>query len=110
LGGLAGLGRDWRRQAAEVCGCVVALALAWWQRFQFSAYVCALWPVIEDTRSARIVAAAYLFAALYGLWRVLISLYTSGLEPRTGRWTAGLLGALQAGALAWLAIVLPPRA
>jgi len=115
VGGLVGLCRAWRRQAVDAGGCAVALGLACWQYPRLVPYVQALWPGLSGTETGglagRQVALVYLFAVLYGLARVLIPLYVPD-DRRTGdrRWVAGLIGAVQAGTLAVLAVVFLPRA
>jgi uncharacterized membrane protein required for colicin V production len=106
VGGLAGLRRGWRRQAADTAGCAAALALARWQHGRVLPYVQLIWagPAIRQ------VALVYLFAVLYGLLRVLASLYVpSSRRPEAGRWIAGLIGAGQAGVLAMLTMTLLPQ-
>jgi VanZ family protein len=74
-----------------------------------------VWPTLsraqEDGPAVRQVALVYLFAALYGLFHVLVSLYVPGSRgTRARRWIAGLIGAIQAGTLATLAVLLLPYA
>lgn len=123
-GGLIGLCQGLRRQAADAGACAVALGLAWWQWPRLAPYVLALWPALGAASwpgtgvgnvaavgppAVRPVALAYLFAVLYGLFHALVALYVPG-ERRRGpaRWVAGLLGALQAGGLATLAVAFLP--
>jgi uncharacterized membrane protein required for colicin V production len=103
VGGLVGLRRGWRRQAADAGGCVAALALACWQYPRVVPHVEILWPILAIPQ----VALLYLFTGLYGLWHALVSLYVPddrGSAPR--RWIGGLIGAAQAGVLAILLITL----
>jgi uncharacterized membrane protein required for colicin V production len=99
VGGLIGLRRGWRRQILDAVGCAAALGLACWQYPRMAPYVQIVWPV-PDVRKAVLI---YLFTVLYGLWCFLVSQYVSS-DPGTGskRWAAGLVGAVQAGALALL--------
>jgi|GEM_PF-3025922 len=111
VGGLIGLRRGWRRQVADAGGGAAALALAGWQYPRLVPYVRTLWPalgsILGTGAASRQVALVYLFAVLYALWHALVSLYvTDNQGARSRRWTAGLLGAAQAGALAILALTL----
>ena len=106
VGGLAGLRRGWRRQAADAGGCVAALALALWQHQRVVPYVEAVWKAPLGDRAALV----YVFAALYGLLHVLVSLYIPDRRsPGARRWLSGLIGATRAGTLAALALALLPR-
>jgi len=105
VGGLAGLRRGWRWQAADAAGCLIALTVAWWQHPRLASCVRALWkgPAVAQ------VTLIYLFAVLYGLWRLLISLCApNSNRSRDKRWASGLIGAAQAGALATLAVTTLP--
>jgi uncharacterized membrane protein required for colicin V production len=111
VGALIGLRRGWRRQVADAGGGAAALALAGWQYPRLVPYVRALWPALDRTlgtgAAVRPVALLYLFAVLYGLLHALVSLYVPDNQgARSRRWTAGLLGAGQAGVLATLALTL----
>lgn len=106
VGGFTGLRRGWRRQAADAGGCAVALALACWQYPRMVPYVQAMW----EGPAVRQMALIYLFAVLYGLLHVLVSLYVpEGQEPGGRRWPAGLIGATQTGVLITLTLTLLPR-
>ena len=106
VGGLAGLRRGWRRQAADAGGCAAALALAFWQHRRVVPYV----ETVCKAPLADRAALVYLFAALYGLLHVLVSLYVPGRRsPGPRRWLSGLIGATQAGTLAALTLALLPR-
>ena len=131
VGGLVGLRRGWRRQAADAAGCLVALGLAYWQHPQLVPAVRAIWGDLAG--AARPVALGYLFAVLYALVQVLLPLF--GREnlgrdwppggSRNGnaderhvpdaqraserRWLGGVIGALQAGMVAALSIVMLSR-
>lgn len=108
IGGLIGLRREWRRQAADAVGCLVALGLAYWQYPRMVPFVRAFWPDLDA--AAQPVALIYLFAALYGPFHLLLSLY---VPPRTTllsrRWVGGVIGAAQAGTIAALSIIILPR-
>jgi len=106
VGGLAGLRHGWRRQAADAAGCLAALALAYWQHPRLATHVQALWKVPAVPQ----MTLLYLFAALYGLWHLLVSLYIPGDQrPAPTRWMSGLIGAAQAGVLALLAVLFLPH-
>ena len=108
VGGLVGLHRSWRRQAADAVSCVVALGLACWQHRRVVSYVRCLWPGLGN--AVQLVALLYLFAALYGLSRLLVSLYLPQRTSSKSRcWLSGLIGATEAGVLAALSIVILPR-
>ena len=114
VGGLLGLRWGWRRQAADAGGCAVALGLACWQYPRIVPYVQMMWPALSRVAgkgpAVQQVALVYLFAALYGLLHILVSLYVpDGQEPRARRWVSGLVGAAQSGTLALLALVLLPQ-
>jgi uncharacterized membrane protein required for colicin V production len=122
VGGLLGLRRGWRRQAADAGGCAVALGLACWQYPRIVPYVQMVWPALSPSTPLRInrvagkgpavqqVALVYLFAALYGLLHILVSLYVpDGQGPRARRWVSGLVGAARSGTLALLALVFLPQ-
>lgn len=105
VGGLAGLRREWRRQAADVGACAVALGLACWQYPRMVPYVQVIWPAMSgakgDEPAVRQVTLVYLFAVLYGLLHVLVSLYVPDSQrPGVRRWVSGLIGAVQAGTMA----------
>ena len=106
VGGLAGLRHGWRRQAADAIGCLAALTLAYWQYPRLTPHIRALWKVPAVPQATLI----YLFAALYGLWHILVSLYAPDRKrTRDRRWGSGLIGAAQAGVLALLALLLLPH-
>ena len=105
VGGLVGLHRSWRRQAADAVSCVVALGLACWQHPRIIFYVRLIWPGLGN--AVQLVALLYLFAALYGLSRLLVSLYLPQRTSSKSRcWLIGLIGATEAGAIAVLSIVI----
>lgn len=108
VGGLVSLRRGWRRQAADAGGCAAALALACWQYPRMVTYVQEVWqgPAIRQ------VALVYLFAVLYGLLHVLVSLYVpeDRQRSRDKRWISGVIGAAQAVVLATLATTHLPYA
>ncbi len=122
VGWLAGLRRGWRRQVADAGGCAAALGLACWQYPRMVPYVQAVWPALSPSTSLRMnspagggsvrqVALVYLFAALYGLLHLLVSLYVpDGQRPGARRWVSGLIGAVQAGTIATLAVTFLPHA
>jgi len=106
VGGLVGLRQGWRRQAADAGACAASLGVACWQYPRLLPYVQAVWqgPAIPQ------VALVYLFVVLYGLSRVLMSQYLpERYNPDTKRWAAGLIGAGQAGTLAFLAVAFLPH-
>lgn len=108
VGGLVGLHRSWRRQAADAVSCVVALGLACWQHRRVVPCVRLIWPGLGN--AVQLVALLYLFAVLYGLSRPLLSLYTpQRTPPKNRRWLGGLIGVAEVGGLAALSIVILPR-
>jgi hypothetical protein len=105
VGGLVGLHQCWRRQAADAVSCMIALGLACWQHPRIASYIRLIWPELEAP-----VAVIYLFAAIYGLLRLLLSIYIpQQTMPRGRSWLGGLIGAAEAGGLAALSIVILPR-
>jgi uncharacterized membrane protein required for colicin V production len=107
VGGLMGLRQGWRRQMADTAGCALALGLAHWQYPRLVPYVETMWPA--PPTAARQMAPVYLFVALYGLAHAVISLYVpDGKGPAGRRWIGGIIGAVQAGLLAVLALVTLP--
>ena len=106
-GGLMGMNKGWHRQLCDAFGCAVALAVACWQYPRVAPYVRLIWGDVAP----RQVALIYLFVAMYELLRALIwPVVPSDGDLDHRRWAAGLGGALQAGVLATLAILLLPRA
>jgi len=106
VGGLAALRRGWRQQVADAVGCLAALGVAWWQYPRLLPHIHLVWPTLAIPQ----VTMVYLFAALYGLWHILVSLYIpDNQRPEPTRWMVGLIGAAQAGVLALLAVLFLPH-